>query len=1029
MKRFVFNFKSILWLVLMIPILSFGQTTKTISGKVISSSDDSPLPGVNIMIKGTANGTVTNIDGEYSLEIPDGNTILVISYIGYLSEEVDVANRSVIDVSLVVDITGLDEVVVIGYGTSKKKELTGAVVQVKADELTQIASSDLGAAIQGRVSGVNVQASSGAPGARSNIQIRGINSINGQNSPLYVVDGIPYDDDPGLSNDEIESIDILKDAASAAIYGTRGSGGVILITTKQGKAGQMKVSLNSYYGIQKITSGIPLMNFDDYMYTGAVNSRNNMNTHDNGYWTQLETSKDDFTNNTDLVNSIQNDNAPISNHSLQVAGGKEDLTYSVVGSYFNQEGVLVNSGYERFNARANAMFLKNRWTIKTGLGFSIDEQEYEPWELLYTAYKYKPFQQELDPNMEFVENAGNPNSNEVNNISNIAAKLLREDVRNGEKFNGNIDVNFKILEGFNFVTRLGANMGNDTRVEINPLFIVYDNEGGIVPSNNRSSVQNRSMRSTGLTWETGLNYEKAFGKHKIKALGVFTMEKFTYSEFTAKKYDLVSNEVTVLNGATADPDASSGTNWSQDRVTSLVGMLGRLQYNYAERYFLSASVRRDGSSRFAEKNRWGTFPSVSARWNVADEYFWQPINHIANNFSIRASYGTTGNQNFQDYRYSPSIVLGKDYPFGPESSDKLGLGATQASYANPYVQWETSVQKNLGFDMGFLNNRLQFTAEFYNTEKQDMLYPLLLPPSTGGGKDANVILNVGDMTNRGMEYMLSYKQAGIFTWGVSGTFTINENEITKMSGTNKLLYFEDGNPINVPGNNDRVTVIAEGYEAGAFFVMETNGIVNTEEKLAEYQKLRPTAKMGDYIYVDQNGDGIFNEEDRVYAGSGAPEWETSVVFDCAYRGFDFMMQWYASIGNEVINGGKMYSYIYGTHQDLVYQWSEANPKAVIPANRGTSHYNFRSYADVWVEDASFVRLKNVIIGYTINKNVTKKAKIDKVRFYLAAQNPLTFTKYDGYDPEVGNDGLATRGLDKGNYPVSAQYRAGIQIDF
>ncbi|MBI9057098.1 MAG: TonB-dependent receptor [Labilibaculum sp.] len=1015
----------ILSLLLMLTFNMYGQEIQ-VRGKVISSEDNLGIPGVSVVIKGKTVGTITDIDGLYNINAIKGET-LVFSFMGMETLE-QVITSANIDVALQAQSFNINEIVAIGYGTQRKKEVSGAVVQVKSEQLTKMATSDLGTALQGQVAGVSVQASSGAPGATANIQIRGISSINGANAPLFVVDGIPQDGDPRLSNNEIESIDILKDVGSAAIYGTRGSAGVILITTKKGKQGQMRISLDSYMGIQKITSGIDLMDFDEYMYSYLLTANTNQGFTTDEAWTPLEQNKNDFTNNVNLMDIIQNDNAIVQNHSVNISGGKKDLTYSLVGSYYKQDGVLMNSDYERFNIRSNTTYKKGKWTINTGLGFRVEEQSYVPWNLLYDAYKYKPYAAPVDPNQDITGASGS--GNDAINMGNMMAKFKQSDVRNGEQFSGNINLNYEIMKNFNFTSRAGVSYDNNTRILINPKFEVYTDEGELVVNpNTRSKVKNTSDRGTNFTWETGLNYMKEIGDHKIKLLGVFSTEKRTFSSFFGEKKDIFNNEITTLNGATAEPNAGSGTEWTMDKTSTIVGLIGRVQYDYKGRYLFSASVRRDASSRFAKKNRWGSFPSVSVGWNVADENFWAPLSNIANSLKLRASYGTSGNQNFLDYSFAPTISLGYDYPFGSEGTGALALGAIQTAYANPDVKWETTVQQNIGFDLGMFNNKLTFTADFYNSDKKDMLFPLLIPTSAGAGQGKTVILNVGDMNNKGMEFALGYRHSGEFSWSVNATYSKNVNEITKMSGTAPISYFNDGYILNESGNKDKVTAIKEGYEAGAYFVMKTDGIANTESKLAAYQKIDPTAKMGDLIYVDTNGNGRIEEEDRVYAGSGAPEFELGLSASAEYKGFDLSMVWFASVGNEVANGSRAYAMISGTHKDLLYQYTDKNPYGVIATNRGGSHMNYRGWNDTWIEDGSFVRLRNVTLGYTLPKSLMTRLKLSKLRVYVAADNPLTLTKYNGYDPEVGGNGLATRGLDRGNYPVSSQYRVGIQLDF
>lgn len=1005
-----------------------GYAQSVVKGKVTDESGNG-LPGANVVVKGSGGGTITDVNGGYSVEAASDAT-LTFSYVGYVTEEVTVNNRSVIDVSLTPDVTSLNEIVVIGYGEQKKKEITGAVTRIGGDKLAQNATADLGTALQGEIAGVNVQLSSGDPGSDANIQIRGLSSVTGANAPLYVVDGVPYPGDPKLSMNEIESIDVLKDAASASIYGTRGSGGVILITTKHGKEGVMKIGIDSYMGVQNITSGEPLLNFEQQLYQDfmVIYNLDPTQTWQNS-WTVFESNPANFTNNSDIRDVIQNDNAIIQNHSLSLSGGKQGLTYNFVGNYFGQDGTIINSGYDRINGRMNAGFKNKKWNITTGLGFRVENQEYAPYQFLLDAIKYKPSQQMIDPNASTIADAGN--SKDAEQLGNLMAKVKQKDQRDGHHFNGFIQAQYEIIKDLTITSRLGASYTDDTRTRINPLFVTYDDEGNPIAKtgNMRSGVYNQSSEGSSMAWESYVNYRKKFGDHQIKLMADFSMEKYGFSSFYALKKDLISNEVTVLNGATADPDAGSGTGWNQDKTNTLIGMLGRVQYDYKGKYLLSASVRRDGSSRFSKKYRWGVFPSVSAGWMVSSEPFWSGVSRVATSFKIRGSYGTTGNQNFLDYSNAAVINIAKDYAFGPESNPSLALGGIQTNYSNADVKWETSQQMNAGFDLGLFGDKLTISGDFYKTTRQDMLFPLLLPYSTGAGANSTVVLNVGDMENRGMELSANYRHIGNLGWSIRGTFTNNTNEVTKMSGANKISYFANSTVVQGVPNEDLVTAIAEGYPAGAFFLIKTDGLVDTQEELAAYQKIQPTAKMGDLKYVDYNGDSAISRDDRQYMGKGAPDFEFGFGGDINYKGFDLSMSWYAAFGGKIMNGSKAYAYKFGRHMDQLYQWTPWNPNTDIPANRGRDYWNNRGYTDYWLEDGSYVRLKNIALGYTIPSELTNRIGINKFRIYVSAQNALTFTKYTGYDPEVGNDGLSSRGLDRGNYPVSAVYRVGLQFDF
>ncbi|MGY6649717.1 SusC/RagA family TonB-linked outer membrane protein [Wenyingzhuangia sp. IMCC45574] len=1022
------NFKA--HLITYLFLISFSSIqAQTISVRGVVSGDGEPLPGANVLVKGTSNGVMTDFDGNFVINAKP-NSILVINYVGFKEQEIRIKGQKNIKVILVSDVASLQEVVIIGYGTQKKKEVTGAVARIESETLSQSSTPDLGTALQGQVAGVTVTASDGQPGAESNIVIRGISSIEANNSPLYVVDGIPFESDPKLSFDEIETIDVLKDAASAAIYGTRGAAGVILITTKKGKAGQMKVNANSYYGVQNITSGLPLVNFEEDLYVKFLFASSVNQTHYNNTWTTFEQGINQFTNRTDLRGVIQQDFAAIQNHGVRVSGGKAGLTYSVNGNYFSQEGIIINSGYERVNVRANTQFTKGKWKIDTGLGFRIEEQDYAAWGLLTDAYKYHPNQQDIDPSADRIDTPGAATSNETINLSNLSSKLQQSDIRNGESLNANVTASYKINSNFKFTTRFGMAYTNNTRVRINPLFEVYDDQGDLVPLQQRSGVWNQSDRSAKTTFENFLSYEKSIGRHNFKGLALFSREKYEYTSFFATKKDFFSTEITTLEGALRDADAGTGTRWSQDRTNTLTGSLLRFQYNFGGKYLFSASARRDGSSRFAPENRYNIFPSYSVGWNISDETFWQPLKKVVNSFKVRASHGTTGNQGILDYSYQPTISLNQDYVFGREGNDNLQLGATQLSFKNVLTKWETSVQDNIGIDFGLFKNKLTLSTDIYKTVKKDMLFPLLIPPNNGSWPSfKTVTLNTGNMENKGVEFVLKYRHKGKFSWNAGLTYTRNINTITKMSGSNKIAYL-DGSNVADNNNEDLVSVIAEGYEAGSFFLIKTDGIIDTEEKLANYQAtVDPSAKIGDLMMVDANNDGVISIDDRRYAGSGTPDFTMGLNLNAYYKGFDLSMQWYGAFGAELMNGSAAFAYKFGTHKDLVYQWSPQNSSSTIPVNRGRDHNNYRGFTDYWLEDGSFIRLRNVNLGYTLPKKVAEKINLSKLRFYVAAQNPLTFTKYTGFDPEIGGNNLAARGIDRGSYPITSQYRLGVQFDF
>ncbi|TGV00811.1 SusC/RagA family TonB-linked outer membrane protein [Flavivirga rizhaonensis] len=1037
--------------------MSFGciQAQKTtVKGNVVGEGQ--PLPGVSILVKGTPNGTVTDFDGNYEIKT-DSDSVLIFSYLGFLTEEVSVNGQTSINVVLQPDVSTLDEVIVVGYGTQKRKEVSGSVGQVKAEVLTKTTTYDIGTALQGQIAGVSVTSSSGEPGAEANILIRGFSSVIGENSPLYVVDGIPFNSDPQLSISEIETIDVLKDVASAAIYGVRGAGGVILITTKQGKIGQMRISVNSEYGVQDITSGVPLMDSHQHtfmeMFRGTSLSKKPLgevvgDIHRNRSW---------FTNNTDLESIILNDLASIQNHSINVSGGKENLTYNFNANYFDQEGIMINSGYKRFNVRSNTKFTKGKWHIATGITFKRDERVLPNWGVFNQILRYKPFQQSIVLGQTELFNVTEDDLDEPSGLGpiirfgGIARGLNTKENRNGTSTTGNIAIDFDLTNDLKLTARAGATFADTKGIRIIPRLDVYNTAGDLVPPSPFDISRNRTSHSTfyKLTGEFIARYKKQLGDHNITLMGVFSREKVNSEYFEAQKDDQANAAISVLDGYNSNDLVSSN---NRDFTRTLEGMLARLQYNYMGKYLFSASIRRDGSSSFGKDNRYQAFKQFSAGWNVSDESFWEPLKNVASSFKLRLSYGETGNDRIPPYSDQAVVNIGQNYVLGSNSttlnstSELPGLGTTQLRYANSDVKWESSIGQNFGYDIGFFNEKLTFSSDFYINDKKNLLFGVVNPPSTGvSGNNRTSILNIGDMRNIGVEYTLNYKYKGKkgFNWNASLTYTQNDNTVTRTPPGNSMVALDNSFISDRPRKRELVSFITEGYEAAAFFLRETDGVINTPEELAEYKALvSGTWSLGDLKYVDQltvdtdndgvpdAGDGVIDENDKVYKGSGTEEFNMGFNFNANYKGFDFTMNWYGSYGAEVMNGSKAYAYQSGTHRDIYYSWTNINPESQIPFYDGTPNGpSFRGGSDYFLEDGSFIRLRNVALGYSLSKNLCDKLGFNKFRIYVQAQNPLTITSYSGFDPEVGNNGFSARGLDRGTYPISSQYKVGLQLQF
>ncbi|MFR9498191.1 MAG: TonB-dependent receptor [Rikenellaceae bacterium] len=994
---------------------SFAQNIE--AKGVVTDGNGEPIIGANVIIKGTNDGVATNIDGEFSLSVPQ-NGILLFSSLGYT--EIERAASTNMTVVLTEDSQILDDVVVVGYGVVRKKELTGAVSQVKSEELSKQVTSNLGSALQGMVSGVSVTAASSAPGATTSILIRGVSSIYGDNTPLYIVDGVPQESDPSISPNDIETIDILKDAASCAIYGTRGAAGVIIITTKKGSEGKLKIDASASYGVNSITSRLNLMNAVEQTYFNMCDNRAvySYTLPDEDFSLDLHRNDTYFYNDTNLMDYVYVDNAVTQNYTATVSGGSKGLTYSVMAGYYDQEGSVINSSFSRMNTRFNVNYKADRLTFAASVGTTEELTNSSPSNLILQSIKYSALQPAFSTDQTYYSAGGD----EQNYISDIMETYSTQEEKTTQKSFATFNLGYEILDGLTITGLASFNRRSSTTWEFCPYMEVVNSTGTVTSLAEDSYVSNDAIFADSFVWEAGLNYQKEINKHKITAMATATSELYNYSGFSARKEGVIDNSITVLDGTSINDEVDSYNSYTN----KLIGTVARVLYDWNSRYMLSASVRADASSKFTAENRWGVFPSASAAWNVYEENFFEPLLGTINNFKIRASYGTTGNQSFGAYTYAASITTGYDALTG--TGEDLALGSIQSAYANPDVKWETSKQFNIGFDMGFFDNKLTLSAEYYNTEKSDMLFSLTLPGSTGS--TSNVTLNVGDMTNSGYELALQYRDnIGKLKYNLSGTFSTTDNLITKINGEGARIA-SSTSLISDAAAYSQVCYIAEGYPAGAIFLYETNGIINTEEELAAYSAIDSTAKYGDLIYVDYNGDGVITDDDRQYMGSGISEYEIGLNIGLEYRNFDLFVNLYSALGHELVNGSKATSYTYGKDKDLLGMWTPSNTDSTLPTYYGTlkEDDNYAVTTDMFLEDGSYLRLKNISLGYTLPTSLFKSVNISKVRFYVSAQNLFTITNYTGMNPEVGS-GITTRGMDFGLYPSYRTYLFGLDLSF
>lgn len=1031
----------------------FAQTDNETVNGTITGEDGMPIPGVSVLVlkEGTPIGAITDFDGQYEINAKIGDR-LVFSYVGMTTKTVTVTSKQ-LNVTLSEELSELDEVVVIGYGSVKKKELTGAVARIDSEDIANQVTSDIGNAIQGRISGVSV-VSSGEPGEAAQIQIRGITSLTGDNTPLFVVDGIAQESNPNIAPNEIESIDVLKDAASTAVYGVRGAAGVILITTKKGDVGNMRVNINATTGFSTIGDGIELLDAKEQTYINMLQIRNTTGTLDDlQTLTTLSNNPDNFQNDTDISRFLFIDDALTQNYTLNLNGGSEALKYSFNTGFFDSKGIIAGNNFNRFNLRTNATYKKNRLSFNVGVGTVKQTSDRGAAGILAQLVRYQPTLGFNDPNAgEILEIENSPG--DINLFTNIIDAITQKAQNKFSRNFGNINFGYDITDNLTFNTNIGYSdfystfsfllpgktTINISQPEDSPTRVSY-RVGGITENfNERTSVN----------WDAGLTFKKELLEgHNLTLTAVMAREIYKGRFLEARKSILetdFANDIPVLNNANGETFVDSGDN-NQSFTRQLVGYLARVQYDYKGKYLLTSSIRRDGSSRFATQNRWGIFPSVAAAWNISDENFFERLNTKINALKLRLSWGTVGNENIGNYLFAAPVTSGISYSFG---GTQVAPGIIQNQFANPDVGWETSKQVNIGLDFAMLKNRLTLSAEYYRTNKEDMLFPVTLPnstgvydPSSGFGNGANVsvrdfndlntvIFNVGNMINTGFELAVGYRgRIKQLRYRMNGTFTANQNEITKVFDDNPqpILTPDLGVVNGAQTPNERITHFAVGREAGAFFLFPTDGIFRTLEEVDAYNNAITGANvvLGDLKYIDSNDDGVINDTDKVYKGSGLPDFEIGYNMRLDYKNFDFSMDWFASYGQEVINGARATAFFFNRSKELLDSYSAVNPNGSIPVVNN-NNANYAANTDLFVEDGSYVRLRNVTLGYRLPKKIVDRIGANRIRFYFTGQNLLTLTEYSGFDPEIGGNVFA-RGLDKGTYPLTRTYLFGLNLNF
>lgn len=974
-----------------------AQDETLVTGQVTAAGPDhETIVGVNVVVKGTTRGTVTDAEGNYSLTVPSQST-LVFSSIGYAPKEVAVGNRTRIDVTMDADVTSLEEIVIVGYGQQKKKDITGSISSISEKEIANQPAASVDNLLQGRAAGVQISQSSGAPGGRTNIRIRGASSINAGNEPLFVIDGIPvYNNskDPGgtsydtftptnalasLNPNDIQSIEILKDASATAIYGSRGSNGVIIITTKRGEGDETRVNYNGYYGVQTLHNKLDLMNGEEH--ARFLND-----------WAQSRSLPQPFDDpaaigeGTDWQEEIFR-TAPIQNHQLSISSGKGNTKYFISGNYFDQKGIALNSDLKRYSIRINVdNQINDRLKFSQSLTFNRTINHSVPTNsaggsnirsVSDKVFATSPTIPVYDENGEYVDTwygAGKP-ENPV-----AALRTLRNELM-GDNLLGNMSLSYEIADGLTFKTLAGVNLTSRANEEYYPRETTYI--GGLL--NGLGLISNR--RITNILNENTLRFARLINEvHSIEALGGFTWQTERNSQTSTQPSNFSDDRFGVDNigGSTGVPEIeSSVSEWS------LASWLGRVNYQFNNKYLLTATFRADGSSKFGKGNKWGYFPSLAAGYRLSREAFIQNLN-LFDDLKIRGSYGITGNQEIGSYQSLARLVTSDIYIF----DDKLVSGASQTGLANRDLRWERSIQWDIGLDIALLNNRLRLVADYYEKDTEDLLFTINLPGYSGFSR---ALYNTGGLRNKGIEVSLGADiLQRAFTWTLDANYAHNSSEVTSLGRSASTTLFV-------------------GYPAGVIRGYDYDGVFKSQAEV-DAQTIQLGVEPGDARYRDVTGDGLIDADDRIILGDPLPDHIFGVTNRFGFKGFSLDVFFQGELGMDDINDLTILNpSSAGSNKDrsLLDRWTPDNPDSDIP-RAGVD--NWLSSSTFSLQDRSYIKLRNIRLGYTFPAK--SSSWLRNANVYLSGQNLVTFTDYISYDPDGGR-----------HYPTAKTVILGFNLGF
>lgn len=1030
----------------------------TVKG-IVKDVSGEPIIGASVVVKGTSNGVITDFDGNFTIpKVPEGS-VVDISFIGYVTQSVKASPQ--MNIILKEDSKTLDEVVVIGYGVQKKSVVTASIAKVGENELAQTAPTRVDNALKGLAAGVQVTTQNGQPGSSSVVRVRGTGTIN-NSDPLYIVDGMPIGG--GIDNinpADIASIEVLKDAASAAVYGARAANGVVLVTTKKGALGKVKVNYDFSFGWQSPWKQREMLNATQYatlmneasVYNGTEPKFSNPSSLGVG---------------TNWQDALFNNGAPVQNHQLSISGASEKINYYFSAGYYNQEGIVGgnydHSNYERLSFRSNTQYKvfdesKTRnWlrslTVGVNLSYSrINSRGINAGNLTGSALAdalfmdptmdvYADSEDELraiagsnynpDENGEFIRDkvSGkllNLPSPDFNELANPLARLsLPVQKNNSDKVIANLTAELGIWDNLKYKFSWGSDLafwGNDSYS-----IPYYLNRNAKNRQSNVSSQMNR-----GYTWqiENVLTYDKTIGQHSFSVVLGQSAQRYTSRQLGGTAYDLLAYLEDKANIDFTTGLASDGKETVYGGAgdpNSLASYFGRLSYNFAERYMFQFTVRRDGSSRFGPNNKWATFPSVSVGWNITNEPWLQKRPEWWTSTKFRLSWGKNGNENIGNFRYTANVALNNNYVFGGYGKGQsLVLGSKPSGTPNADLKWEESEQYDVGLDFGFFNNALTFTVDYFYKKTNGMLKEMAIPSYLGESKPWG---NVGSMKNEGVEFELGYKLVkNDWSFSVQANLSYLKNELIDLGNADG---YETMDNVHQIGNISRAE---NGQPYPFFWGYKTDGIFQNQAEIDAYTKdgklIQPNAVPGDVRFVDLDGNGTIDDKDKTNIGKGTPDWTFGLNFNFAYKNIDFSMLVSGQWGNQIADVTRRLDCQWvNLPAEFMDRWHGEGTSNTMPRfcwNGDDANKNWGNFSDLYIKNGAFARIKNIRIGYTLPKSLTHKFFVERLRFYVAAENLLTLTGYKGFDPELNND--KSNGIDRGYYPQARTFTVGLNLNF